>query len=353
MNDPAESAAPAPPAVPPVISANEAAPAPIPEIPTAPPPLISPLLTPPPPIVQAKPEPNPVTVVSLYLIAVFLGAALVAPRLYHTVHFLAEEHPMWRPLAEHPFHRYVSRCLILLALIGLPTFLKGLRIRSKQALGLRFRARDWIHVTEGIAWGFFALAAASALALSFGARIWDANHDPVGRRIGGALLAAVLVAAIEELLFRGALFGTLRRRYSFWRAAIISSGFYALVHFFEKPTSPEVVEWFSGLTTLGQMLGGFTQWHALIPGFFNLALIGIILSLAFERTGSLAFSFGVHAGLIFCVKLLGVITKTSPNASAWAWGGNKLVDGWAPGFILLAILLLLNKVLPSQPRPNV
>src|SRR5206468_135810 len=111
----------------------------------------------------------------------------------------------------------------------------------------------------------------------------------------------------------------------FWPAALISSGFYALVHFFQQPATSDTVEWFSGFTTLGQMFRGFTEWHSLFPGFLNLTLIGTILALGFERTGSLLFSIGLHASLIFWVKSVSFATKPIESGNSWLWGTNKLV----------------------------
>jgi hypothetical protein len=231
--------------------------------------------------------------------------------------------------------------------------LKALRIPSARALGLRFRLADLFEAAQGFAWGFFALAAALVVGISLGARTWhlDRTSYEIAHHLRNTLFVALLVATIEEILFRGALFGSLRRQYRFWPAALISSGFYALVHFFQQPTGPETVEWFSGLTTLGQMLRGFADWQTLFPGFLNLGLIGVILALGFERTGSLLFSIAFHASLIFWVKSVGFVSESVSTGNTWLWGGNKLVDGWASGVILLAIFLILKVTLPRLVTP--
>jgi membrane protease YdiL (CAAX protease family) len=301
---------------------------------------------------RTAPEPNPVAVVILYLIAVFVGAALAAPRFLATVHYLAADgNQTWHRLASQPFDRFVNRSLILLALVGLPVFLKALRIPSVSALGLRSKRGDWAAALHGLIWGFAALTLTAALAISCGARKWNLSQHSIydiSHHVRNTAFVALLVATIEEILFRGALFGALRRKYRFWSAAVISSAFYAIVHFFEQPSSAGPVEWFSGFVTLGQMFRGFTQWHSLFPGFLNLTLIGVILAMGFERTGSLLFSIGLHAGLIFWVKSVGFATNATVNGNAWMWGTEKLVDGWASGVILIAMLIVLNKTLPKR-----
>jgi membrane protease YdiL (CAAX protease family) len=233
-------------------------------------------------------------------------------------------------------------------------FVKALRFRSAQELGLRFRSRDWIEATQGPGWGFAAICVATALAISFGARVLDPERtsEQILRQIRNAIPAAVLVACLEELLFRGALFGALRRRYSFWAAAILSSAFFGIVHFLAHPKDTGIVEWNSGLITLGQMLSGFTEWKSLFPGFLNLTLTGILLALCYERTRTLLFPIALHAALIFGVKSVGFATKTVDAANSWVWGSSKLVDGWATAFVLVAIIFALKGILPKHAQSD-
>src|SRR5205814_9527542 len=115
-------------------------------------------------------------------------------------------------------------------------------------------------------------------------------------------LSALIVAVIEELLFRGALFGSMLKAHH-WRAALlVSSVVYAIVHFFQRPPSPEPITWYSGFLVLGRMLEGFVEWHVLLPGFLTLTVAGPILGLAYLQTRTLYFSIGLHAWWIFWLK---------------------------------------------------
>ena len=135
MNNPAES---------------ESIPSPAPPQPAQPatsPPVVAPpaLATSNEPAAEHKNKPaGPLSIIVLYLLAVFLGAALISPRFHATAQFLAENSRRFDGLAQLPFHRYVDRSLLLLAVVGLPVFVKALRFRSAQELGLRFRSSDWI-----------------------------------------------------------------------------------------------------------------------------------------------------------------------------------------------------------------
>ena len=128
--------------------------------------------------------------------------------------------------------------------------------------------------------------------------------------IFNAIGAAVVVAVMEEILFRGGMFGGLRKFFYWPLALFVSSMIYALVHFLQRADFTGAVNWHSGLVLLPRMLGGFADFHALVPDFFNLTLAGVLLGLAYQRTGNLYFSIGLHAGWVFWLKTYGAFTAT-------------------------------------------
>jgi len=65
---------------------------------------------------------RPGFVLLLYFVAVVFGGALGAPWLYRAVRGAASMIPALQPLAAHPFSRYLSRALLLAALLT-PAFL--------------------------------------------------------------------------------------------------------------------------------------------------------------------------------------------------------------------------------------
>ncbi len=105
-----------------------------------------------------------------------------------------------------------------------------------------------------------------------------------------------------------------------------------------------------GLGLLPRMLGGFADFHALVPGFFSLTLAGILLGLAYQRTGNLYFSIGLHAGWIFWLKTYGAFTTTMPHTAVWFWGTGKLIDGWLAFVILAGVLAIFRLVIPGEKR---
>lgn len=279
---------------------------------------------------------------TLYLLAVFLGAALLAPWVYWAAQALAPHGALFKSIAAQPFHRYVNRCLIGIALIGLWPFLRAMGVREWRSLGLVSPRGQGRPFAFGFALGFLSLFLVAIAGLVSGARAFAPNLDlqHLLKSVGTAAATAAVVSVLEEVLFRGVLFGRLRVSVGDTLALLASAGLYSIVHFFQRPAPPASVHVWSGLETLGQMLHGFVDFHALMPGFLTLLLAGAILAGLFRTTGTLYASIGLHAGWIFWLKLYGTVTRDASGDAVWIWGTSKLIDGWSAlvGMCLCALL---------------
>jgi membrane protease YdiL (CAAX protease family) len=290
---------------------------------------------------------RPLRALVIYIAVVFVGGALLAPWFYWLVQTVAQTFPK---IANAPFHRYVHRAFLGLALAGLWPLLKALGARSTTDLGLVHPAGQWRKLGAGFGTGFLSLAIVAGIALAAGARTWPANlmTGILAGKLLGALATAAAVGVLEEILFRGGIFAGLRRLFDWRFALVISSAIYALVHFFAPAKHEGAVTWTSGLALLLPMLGGFTDWQQLIPGFFNLTLAGALLALAFQRTGNLYFSIGLHAGWIFWLRSYGALTTQVTGANLWLYGSGRMIDGWL-AFVVLSLTLA---ALPRRPAAS-
>ena len=280
----------------------------------------------------------------IFLVAVFVGGALLAPWLWWLAQHLSQDLPQ---LAGIPFHRFVDRSILILALAGLWPLLRALGAKSARDMGIVPPYGQINKFAGGLALGFFSLAAVAGLVIGFGCRAIAQNltaHKIVGT-VFGALVTAAIVATLEEILFRGGIFGGLRRVIYWPFALAVSSAVYALSHFLQRAEWTGAVTWNSGLLLLPKMLAGFGDFHALVPGFFSLTLVGILLGLAYQQTGNLYFSIGLHAGWIFWLKTYGAFTSDVPRTAVWFWGTGKMIDGWL-AFLVLAFTLFIFKFLP-------
>src|SRR6185436_5834235 len=73
-------------------------------------------------------------------------------------------------LAHAPFHRYVDRSLLVLALAGLWPLLKQLGATSPREIGLIKPTGQWTKLAGGFLLGFASLAVVAGIALASGAR---------------------------------------------------------------------------------------------------------------------------------------------------------------------------------------
>jgi membrane protease YdiL (CAAX protease family) len=297
---------------------------------------------------------RPLRSLAVYLLVILVGGALLAPWLYLAAQAAAKNFSSLQKLAQSPFHRFVHRSMLILAVAGLWPFLLSLNMRQPASLGLQNPFRHWSKLISGFLFGFVSLACLALFIILAGARKINFAHTgaEIVRDCFKSLGTAAIVAVLEEILFRGALLGALRRARPWTYALLISSAVYALVHFFSQPQSPKEIDWSSGFVVLGQMLSGFTDWQRLLPGFFNLTLAGILLGLAFLRTGTLFCSIGIHAGWIFWLKFFSYVTAPVAGASAWWWGTEKLIDGWMALLILSLSLVGLRQVWPQETASN-
>jgi membrane protease YdiL (CAAX protease family) len=283
---------------------------------------------------------RPVQALGIFVSLVLAGGALVAPWLYWLVQGLPASFPH---LAASPFHRYVNRSLLGLALVGLWPLLRSVDIRAWRDVGLVDPRKEWRKIASGVAIGFISLGVLGAGGLAVGARTLAPRLrvDNVCEQLLGAAGTAVVVALMEELLFRGALFGALRKGFHWMRALLLSSVVYASVHFMESAKLSGPVKWYSGLELLPHMLRGMGDPEAIVPGVLNLTVAGALLALAYQRTGNLWFSIGLHGGWVFCLKCYENLTHNTGRASAVLWGTNKLTTGWLAMVVLTATLVLL------------
>jgi len=281
--------------------------------------------------------------VATYLVAVFLGGALLAPWLHALVQTSADLVPEF---AAKPFHRYVNYSLQAFAVLGMVPLLRHLGIRSLAGIGLGADGDPMRRIGVGFVLGLASLGGVAGIAVLLGARTMRPEFDLsfLAGKVAGAMTTATIVAVLEEVLYRGAFYGALRRSLRPATALLMSSAIYAIVHFLESAPHTGSVVWSSGLAILPRMLAGFLDVDKIIPGFFNLTFAGVLLGLAYARTGGLWLPIGIHAGWIFSLRLYRLVTQDGGPEACALCGSVKLVDGWltlaALASVLAAVLAL-------------
>ncbi len=106
-----------------------------------------------------------------------------------------------------------------------------------------------------------------------------AGRPAVPTHLSYGLINAVLIAPVfEEFLMRGAVLGNLQQRYSFWRANVITSGLFLLLH---------LPGWFF----LGNLAENLTRP---LGGAASIFFISLLFGYAVHRSGSLMGGILAH-----------------------------------------------------------
>ncbi|MEM6731266.1 MAG: CPBP family glutamic-type intramembrane protease, partial [Myxococcota bacterium] len=160
-----------------------------------------------------------------FLVVVLVGGALLAPPLYWGAR--AGVDGGWLPasLAKFDFTKYFNRATLIVAVLGLYPFIRWVGARSIGDLEIEPNPRRWWDLGAGIVIGVVGLWFVAAMLLATGQVKFHAPFP--WHRIFEALGTAVAVSIIEEIFFRGALFGALRREMSWPRALLFLAPFFA------------------------------------------------------------------------------------------------------------------------------
>ncbi len=291
------------------------------------------------------------------LILVYVGAIIFAsifsPFVYWGIQFWADTAPnrLNTYLAEKDFPRYFDRLRWLPVILLLPWLLKRCRLFSFQKLGFESirnpgmggRTLRWIVFGAGL-----ILIAAAGQGMVLGL---DTEPELTALKALQILLAtlasALLIGVIEEAVFRGMI---LRMFYTALKpipAVILSSLFFASVHF--KKIPQEVWNDDSAAVTMGSgFFVGFWTLFSVVQTFefvrfLNLFLFGTILCLLFLRTGSLWPCVGFHGGVVFARSLYGKYFNLETGSTNPFWGSGILLDGYFASILLFLICIWLTR----------
>ena len=203
----------------------------------------------------------------------------------------------------------------------------------------------------------FVLAIASiallALVMYFAGALTPGLSDPVYaivRASAKALITALLVGFLEEIFFRGILFKGLMEDYGAAVAFIGANLLYAASHFFKPPEEfmPVGFDPLAGFRFLVLCLAPYLDTATTVPGLIGLFIIGVVLSYALLRTGSLYLSIGLHAGWVFAIKTLSLYGDFTREGLGWLFGAKpKLVSGvvtWAGILLVGAVVRWMTKI---------
>lgn len=250
-----------------------------------------------------------------------------------------------------PHHKLVKYGALLVAVVVLVLWAR--RRVTRDALGLSGG------IESLLVQGLVAFSLTAALLVPLWLFLLEMNArflDPwmwsleLSYKLAGYLIAALAVATVEELYFRGLL---LSRVSGYWLPLTASALFYAGIHFLNPTPDPGLADQWNGgwLLLANATLDMPEQWLEQLPRLSLLLLIGLGLGLVRLHTGSLAFCIGAHAAMVFSLKSFQFFTYPGPFGPAWL--GTDASGGWT-GVAWMAILVLglwrLSPKLGKTPR---
>lgn len=235
----------------------------------------------------------------ILIVGTVLLAAVITPYVYAALRW-AFEQDLW------PFSRVYDRVALAVALLILMSRRRDLPVKEIRNLLTAAPAK---HIALLIAVGLVvslstALAGLPGLVAS-GRFIWnDRSVLDFVKKISVELPLGLLISFLEEFFFRAVMFVSLSRRMPWFFAAILSSLLYSVVHFVQpvKTYIPEQLNLAVGYDYTYTVVARLFTID-LLPAFFGLFLVGVVLCAVLRTTGSIYICIGLHTGWILAMKL--------------------------------------------------
>lgn len=292
------------------------------------------------------------------LIAVFgpllylLAAAALAALLAYPVFLLSgsQDLSLYRSL--------VSRGGQVLLIVGVYPLMKWLGLGWGTFGGSRRFSGQWL---TGFALGVAMLGLHVLALLGMEVRVWVwPGLAPLEllTLLGKVLAVGFGVALLEESIFRGALLGIVWHLSGPVRAVLVSSCFFAALHFIGTRWSTDLalIGWDTGFR---MALDGFSHLPLAPPdAFLGLFVAGLMLGcLRVLIPASLGLCMGVHAGWVFVIKLAKALTLLNPRSPyRYLVSGYDYFVGYLSSAWLMMLLLIFLAVVVrvrsrgSEPR---
>lgn len=278
------------------------------------------------------------------ILALLILSSLFACVLYPLVyHFWAG---ILGQMDEPP--RIFRRVWMLAIFLGLLLNRHSLGLRSPSKVGFQWSKEGASNFAIGFTVACVFLAAVSLLYWLTGAwvrRPLDASY--IWERFYQGFLQGVLVAMVEEYVFRGLIFFTLARRWGWVQAAVFTSLIFASLHFFEGRGLEHIenpASWDAGFRIAGMLLGNMANEFTLFPDAVGLFMVGMILCDAAYRTGTLWYPAGLHGGWVFYAKFKAAFFDPH-SANEFLIGGGRMFNGVYPMLFMLIIFPITHLLL--------
>ncbi|MEY3107315.1 MAG: hypothetical protein RIT35_1493 [Pseudomonadota bacterium] len=237
-----------------------------------------------------------------------------------------------------PFRQILTRSTQLFLVLSIFPIMAYLKV-NKEELGFAPIGVLSKQLLQGFGLGFIVLIPVLVVLYVLKITVYKGQFWTVGLMINAMtmnLLVALLISVIEETLFRGIVLVGLKRKLPVIAAIILTSTYYAGLHFLSIKTNLAVqdITITSGFLMLGEAVGNLFRL-ASVPAFFALLMVGVFLGvLRTQKKISLGLCIGCHTSWVWLIKMNKKLFNTDFSAqyhylvSSYDGIIGPLVGGW-------------------------
>ncbi|NJA07857.1 CPBP family intramembrane metalloprotease [Methylococcaceae bacterium WWC4] len=207
-----------------------------------------------------------------------------------------------------PLAKLVSKITLVLLLLSVWPLKHYLRLDWSN-FGFASRQVFFRQMGRGFLLGLASLLPVLIVLYGLGVHVWDDSRvwsvNKVAEKLGLGLFFSLLIGVGEELLFRGLLLTALRRVLPLSIAVVLSSLYYAALHFLKSTSLIPYAELtpFSGMKLLGEAFGSWLN-PDILTALIALLVVGCFMAtIRLRWTESLGLCVGCHAAWVWQIKV--------------------------------------------------
>lgn len=270
-------------------------------------------------------------------------AALAAPLVVRVIDTVG----WFEDLRRYSNTKVFRRLVVVFFLAAVWLWRRRLTLPRADQIGLTRHPGCVRHLSVGFLIAFFGLGLTQISAIVLGHRVVDSERGLTTAVFLWAALkglsTGVVVGLVEEILFRGALFGYFLDRTDRKAAILLTSFLFAPVHFFRAESSP--VPRYSlliGPSAAWDLLCSWWEHFKIFPDMLGLILVSVVLCWSVLLAGDLYIAIGLHAGWVFVIQTARRLLDAPQDVSRLVFGGSQFYDGLVGLVMLLAMIPFLH-----------
>lgn len=247
---------------------------------------------------------------------------------------------------QYPLRKMISKATEVLLVLSIFPFMRWLKF-GKSDIGiapLKILSKQFC---RGFALGLLTLLPVIVLLYGLGVNVIDTDQTwTAGALVKKLLLslgAALLIALLEEPLFRGLLLSQLKTKMPLALAVLVSAMYYAGLHFLKTDTNIALSEMsiLSGFPLMLEAFGNLLN-PQIQSALWSLVTVGIFLGVLRSRFDtSLGWCIGCHTSWVWQIKISKTLFNTDPASPYRDWVSSydgvigPMVTLWLGGAIVV------------------